>query len=102
MIRHILLMKFNDDTLSEQLCKIKESFLSLTDKISGVVSVEWGENDSPEEKNAGFTHCVIMTFRDEPTRRGYLHHPEHIALKKIFRPHLKDIIVFDYQCSRRK
>ncbi|HEC7758684.1 TPA: Dabb family protein [Salmonella enterica subsp. enterica serovar Muenchen] len=90
-------MKFNDNTPCEHLIDIQQGFQSLPDKISGVLSVEWGANNSPEGKNAGFTHCVIMTFIDEPTRVEYLHHPEHLILKNIFKPYLTDIIVFDYQ-----
>ncbi|GAL21185.1 stress responsive alpha-beta barrel domain protein Dabb [Vibrio maritimus] len=37
-----------------------------------------------------------MTFRDEAGRQNYLPHPEHNALKKVFRPILEDIVVFDY------
>ncbi|EBF0843337.1 Dabb family protein [Salmonella enterica subsp. enterica] len=100
MIRHVLLMKFNDDTPRNHLLAIQEGFQSIPDKISGVLSVEWGANNSPEGKSAGFTHCVMMTFMDEPTRVECLYHPEHLALKKIFRPYLADIIVFDYRFGR--
>ncbi|EHL5467390.1 Dabb family protein [Salmonella enterica subsp. houtenae serovar 44:z36,[z38]:-] len=100
MIRHILLMKFDDNTPRKQLSLIQAGFLSIPDVLSGVLSVEWGANNSPEGKNAGFTHCVMMTFMDESTRAEYLCHPEHLALKNIFRTYLTDIIVFDYQFGR--
>ncbi|HAS6410305.1 TPA: hypothetical protein I7256_22925, partial [Vibrio vulnificus] len=32
----------------------------------------------------------------ERLRQNYLPHVEHEALKQVFRPLLKDIIVFDY------
>ncbi|MFT5674302.1 MAG: hypothetical protein ACI808_000217 [Paraglaciecola sp.] len=51
---------------------------------------------SPENINKGFTHCIMMTFADEQGRDNYLPHPEHNALKKLFRPVLEDIIVLDY------
>ncbi len=57
---------------------------------------EWGENDSPEGKNQGLTHSVLMTFADEAGRQNYLPHPEHDALKQVFRPLLEDIVFFDY------
>ena len=75
---------------------MRAAFLAIPSKIEGVEAVEWGENDSPEDKNQGFTHCVLMTFTDEAGRNRYLPHPEHKALVAIFRPVLDDIIVLDY------
>jgi len=96
MIRHILFITFTDSTLPEQILAVRTAFLQIPDRIEGVTSVEWGINDSPEEKNAGFTHCVLMTFEDETARQRYLPHPAHDDLKAIFRPILRDIIVLDY------
>ncbi|WP_323078440.1 Dabb family protein, partial [Aeromonas hydrophila] len=42
------------------------------------------------------THSVLMTFADEAARQRYLPHPDHDALKAIFRPVLERIIVLDY------
>ncbi|HCP5933088.1 TPA: Dabb family protein [Escherichia coli] len=41
----------------------------------------------------------MMTFVNEAARQRYLPHPEHEALKNIFRPILNDIIVFDYDLT---
>ena len=97
MIRHILLIKFKESAEQAKITELKELFESMPDKIDGVVSVEWGVNDSPEGKNKGYTHSVLMTFSDEEGRRNYLPHPEHDALKQVFRPLLEEVIVFDYQ-----
>ncbi|EAA0892409.1 Dabb family protein [Salmonella enterica] len=100
MIRHVLLMKFHDDISHKKLSEIQKGFLSISDKVMGVLSVEWGTNSGPEGKNAGFTHCVMMTFMDEFTRAEYHYHPEYQVIKKLFRPYLADIIVFDYKFGR--
>ncbi len=97
MIRHILLIKFKVDSTSSDIEHIKGLFMAMPEKVEGVVSVEWGVNDSPEEKNQGYTHSVFMTFADEAGRENYLPHPEHEALKHVFGPLLDDIVVFDYQ-----
>ncbi|WGV97870.1 Dabb family protein [Vibrio sp. YMD68] len=96
MIRHILLIKFKDSSPCSEIEKLKGLFASMPEKVEGVVSVEWGINDSPEDKNKGYTHSVMMTFADEAGRQNYLPHPEHEALKQVFRPLLEDIVVFDY------
>lgn len=97
MIRHILLIKFKEDADPQQVDVLRNLFLAMPHKVEGVVDVEWGENDSPEHKNQGYTHSVVMTFADEAGRQNYLPHPEHNALKVVFRPLLDNVIVFDYQ-----
>ncbi|WP_235424277.1 Dabb family protein [Citrobacter koseri] len=96
MIRHILFITFTDSVLQEKIQAVRSAFLQISVRVEGVTSVEWGVNDSAEEKNAGFTHCVLMTFVDDAARQRYLQHPEHDDLKTIFRPILQDIIVLDY------
>ncbi|MDQ2076889.1 Dabb family protein [Marinimicrobium sp. ABcell2] len=97
MIRHILLIKFKSSAHPQKIEALQDLFESMPDKIEGVSAVEWGLNDSPEGKNKGFTHAVLMTFDDEEARQRYLPHPEHSALKEVFIPLLEDIVVFDYQ-----
>lgn len=96
MIRHILLITFIAEASPEAIDQVRSAFLHIPEHVEGVQAVEWGINDSPEGKNAGFTHCVLMTFRDEQARQHYLPHSGHEALKAIFGPVLSDIIVFDY------
>lgn len=99
MIRHILLIKFKKTAEAFQIEELRELFEMMPNKINGVLSVEWGLNDSPENLNQDFTHSVVMTFANEQGRQEYLTHPEHDALKEVFEPLLEDIIVFDYQTN---
>jgi len=96
MIRHILLIKFKDSSQLSEIEELKGLFESMPERVEGVESVEWGINDSPEGKNKGFTHSVLMTFADEAGRQNYLPHAEHEALRQVFGPLLEDIVVFDY------
>ena len=96
MIRHILLIKFKSDADPEKIEKVRGLFLAIPKKIAGITGVEWGLNDSPEGKNEGYTHVVLMTFANEAARQNYLPHPEHEILKADFGPLLEDIIVVDY------
>lgn len=96
MIRHILLIAFKPGTQPAQIDTVRNAFLAIPHQVSGVTVVEWGENDSPEGRADGFTHSVLMTFADEAARQRYLPHPDHDALKTIFRPVLERIIVLDY------
>ncbi len=97
MIRHILLFNFNDIACSTEIEKLRLLFESMPEKVEGVLEVEWGLGDSPENKNQGYTHSVLMTFANEAGRQNYLPHPEHEALKLVFGRLLGDLVVFDYQ-----
>jgi len=96
MIRHLLLIRFTTDATQQQIGKVETLFRGIPAKVDGVVSVEWGANNSPEGKNQGYTHAVLMTFADEAGRENYLPHPAHDTLRAIFKPLVEDIIVFDY------
>lgn len=97
MIRHILFIKFKDAAMQSDIDNLQALFASMPGKVEGVLTVEWGLNDSPENKNQGYTHCVQMTFANEQGRQNYLPHPAHNELKAVFAPLLEDIIVVDYQ-----
>jgi hypothetical protein len=96
MIRHIILIRFKSTAKIDEINELKASFESMPLKVEGVHSTEWGLNDSPEGKNKGYTHAVLMNFVDNAGRDNYLPHPEHDELKKIFGPILDDLVVFDY------
>ena len=96
MIRHIILIKFKSTAKINEINELKASFESMPLKVEGVHSVEWGLNDSPEGKNKGYTHAVLMNLVDDAGRDNYLPHPEHDELKKLFGPILDDLVVFDY------
>ena len=97
MIRHILLIKFKESVQASEIEDVQHLFQAIPNKVKGVMSVEWGLNDSPEGKNQGFTHSALMSFENEQGRQNYLPHPEHDSLKEVFVPLIEDIIVFDYQ-----
>jgi len=97
LIRHIILIKFKATAKTNEINELKASFESMPSKVEGVNSVEWGLNNSNEGKNKGYTHVVLMNFVDNAGRDNYLPHPEHVELKKIFKPILEELTVFDYK-----
>lgn len=102
MIRHILFIQFIEEATPEQIDEVEALFAAIPGKVDGVVATEWGLNDSPEGKNQNYTHAVMMTFADEAGRQNYLPHPEHDALRALFSPLVKDIIVLDYTVPNAK
>ncbi|WP_028535258.1 Dabb family protein [Paludibacterium yongneupense] len=96
MYRHVLLIRFHDSATPDDLAGLMRAFERMPERVAGLSAVEWGENDSPEGKNAGFSHCVLMTFADAAARDAYLPHPAHADLKRLFRPLLAELVVVDY------
>lgn len=95
-LRHVVLLKFKDNTPAEQIGRIEKAFGQLPSKIPTIVDFEWGTNNSPEGLADGFTHCFLVTFKDAKGREVYLPHPAHKAFVKVLMPHLDKVLVIDY------
>ncbi|MEX2591555.1 MAG: Dabb family protein [Anditalea sp.] len=96
LLRHVVLIKFNEMATPEDISQVEEAFGSLQDKIPEIKGYEWGINNSPEGINKGFTHCFLVTFESEEDREIYLPHPDHKAFVDVLSPHMEDVLVVDY------
>lgn len=96
LLRHVVLLKFKDESSPEDIQKVEEAFIALKDKISLIKDFEWGTNNSPEGLNKGLTHCFFVTFESEKDRDDYLPHPAHKEFVDLLLPHLDDVTVVDY------
>jgi len=99
LLRHVVMFKFKDGTSAVKLAEIEKAFCALPGKIDAIHGFEWGTDVSVEGKTMGFTHCFLVTFRDEAGRDIYLPHPAHEAFRAIMRPHLENVLVIDYWAS---
>ena len=96
VLRHVVSFKFKEDASDCEIKEVEKQFVALKDKIPGILSLEWGKNNSPEGLNKDFTHCFIVTFKDEKAREVYLPHPDHKAFVSILKPILDDVFVIDF------
>lgn len=96
LLRHVVLYKFKDNIAPAQVQEVVDAFCALPGKIDTVVGLEHGTNVSQEGKSEGFTHCFLVTFRDEAGREAYLVHPAHQAYVQLVRDRREKVIVFDY------
>jgi hypothetical protein len=76
-VKHIVVFKYKSTATPEQIEQVTTAFKALKGKIPGIVSLEYGTNNSPEKLNKGFTHVYLLTFTDAAARDAYLPHPEH-------------------------
>lgn len=95
-LRHVVMFKFKEAASDDQIKAIVKAFAALPEKIDAIAEFEHGTDVSVEQKAKGFTHCFIVTFRDEKGRDAYLPHPDHQAFVKQLLPILDDVLVFDY------
>ncbi len=95
-LRHTVFFRFKESSSKEDVDKVVDAFQQLPEKIEEIVGFEWGENNSPENLNDGFTHCFVLTFEDDAGREVYLPHAAHKAFGDVLRPHMADVFVIDY------
>jgi len=95
-LRHVVCFKFKADAKPEQVEGIVKAFAELPKKIDGITAYEAGTNNSPENLNKGFTHCFVVTFKDEKAREAYLPHAAHQEFVSQLKPILEDAFVIDY------
>jgi len=99
-LNHVVSFKFKSTATPEDIKKVEEAFQALKKKISQVESLEWGTNVSKENRDKGFTHCWILTFKNEKDRDSYIQHPEHAAFVKVALPSVDDVFVIDFWAKK--
>ena len=80
----------------EQIQAVEDAFRALKQKIPEIVTLEWGTNVSKEKHDKGFTHCFVLSFKNEKDRDAYLVHPDHKAFGKVLGPVMEDVFVIDF------
>jgi len=95
-VHHVVCFKFKSTASTQDIKQVEEAFAALKDKIPGIETIKWGTNVSKEQRNKGFTHCFILTFKSEKERDVYLEHPEHKAFGKLVGPVVDDVFVIDF------
>jgi hypothetical protein len=95
-LQHVVSFKFKSAASSDDIKKIETAFRALKEKIPQVTKLEWGTNVSKENLDKGFTHCFILTFKNEKDRDTYIAHPEHKEFVKLVGPVLEEAFVIDF------
>ncbi len=98
-VKHIALIKFKEGTSDDQIQKVFDDIMELSENVPGIEDYVSGPNSSPEGLNQGFTHGFIMTFTDAAARDAYLPHPEHERVKALVVPYVETVLVFDFEVS---
>lgn len=95
-LKHVVLLKFKEGTSEAQVKEVMDAFAAMKSKIDAIAGFEWGTDVSVENLSQGFTHCVVVTFKDAKARDEYLPHPAHEEFKKLAVPRIDKVLVVDY------
>ncbi len=95
-LQHVVCFKFKSSAAAADVKKVEEAFQALKKKIPQITALEWGTNVSKEQRDKGFTHCFLVTFKSEKDRDTYITHPEHKAFGGIVGPVIEDVFVIDF------
>ncbi len=96
VLRHVVMFGFRETASHAEIDEIIRRLVALKDLVPGIESLEWGENNSPEGKANGLSHCFLLTFASEAARDAYLPHPDHAAFSSFARPWIDRVTVIDY------
>ena len=96
MLRHLVLYIWKPETPADTLREIENAFRALPAKIPQVAEFEWGTDVSVQGLSRGYTHCFVISFASEADRDAYQAHPDHQAYIALSRPHVEQIMTFDY------
>ena len=95
-IEHILLLRWKEDASQEAIDNAMVEARTLKDKIPGIVDMSCGLNFS--ERSKGYTHGVVMRFRNRAALDAYYPHPEHQrVVQKFINPIRADAVIVDYE-----
>lgn len=96
MVEHILLMQWTREASQETIDNALAELRGLKDKIAGIVDLSCGANFSDRAK--GYTHGLVIRFRDRAALEAYFPHPEHQRVVQNFiNPIRADTVILDYE-----
>lgn len=95
-LRHIVLFQFKETSTPKDVDAIVAKFESLPGRIPEIIGFECGTDVGVENLSQGFTHGFVVTFENEKGREIYLPHPAHQEFVDLVKPHVKQVLVFDF------
>ena len=79
MIKHIVLLPFNNDVTQQQIDHLENGLKKITLELPEIHSLSFGKNCSSEGLEKGHSYGFVMEFNSVGDRDFYLKHPDHVA-----------------------
>ena len=80
MIRHIVLVKFEEHLGPSEVDDIFDELHAIEDQVDGIVSIMSGRSESPENIERGYMHGFVVDLQDWAALEAYQVHPAHKKL----------------------
>ncbi|CAL9231182.1 unnamed protein product [Arabidopsis halleri] len=98
--KHLVVVKFKEDTKVDEILKGLENLVSQIDTVK---SFEWGEDkESHEMLRQGFTHAFSMTFENKDGYVAFTSHPLHVEFSAAFTAVIDKIVLLDFPVAAVK
>jgi len=96
MIEHIVLFRWTETASKEAVENVITELRGLKSKIPGIVDLSCGANFCDRAK--GYTHGLVVRFKDRASLDAYGPHPEHQrVVQNLIKPIAADILALDYE-----
>jgi hypothetical protein len=97
MVEHILLMRWQEQASQEAIDRAMAGLRGLKEQVPGIVDLSCGLNFS--ERAKGYTHGLVIRFKDRAALDAYFPHPEHQrVVQTLINPIRADTLILDYEC----
>ncbi len=101
MIQHLVYFKFKPEVTDAKIFALLDQLAALKKDMPSMLHYSRGVNCSIENLNKGFTHAMMMTFKNAAGRDEYINHSEHKRVAAEITLHLvnglESAIVIDYE-----
>jgi hypothetical protein len=96
MIEHVVLFRWAETASEEAKATAMTELRSLKGKIPGIIDLSCGTSFCDRAK--GYTHGLVVRFKDRAALQAYGPHPEHQRVVQNFiDPVRADVLVVDYE-----
>ncbi|KAF3621941.1 putative tRNA dimethylallyltransferase 2-like, partial [Capsicum annuum] len=92
--KHLVLVKFKEDVVVEDILKELEKLAHGTDLIKSFV---WGKDtESHEMLTQGYTHAIIMTYNSKEDYEACISHPKDVDFAALFVTVIEKAVVLNF------
>lgn len=96
MLEHIVLFKWQENASAEAIAEAIVALQEMKGKIPSIVDLSCGENFC--DRARGYTHGLVVRFRDREGLEEYQTHPIHQDIvEKLIKPIIDEILAVDYE-----
>jgi hypothetical protein len=95
MLKHVVFMKFKEETTEAQIADLEQSLGALPASISEIKLYEFGRDIIHSERSYDF--CLVSAFENLDALKRYQVHPDHVVVLNKVREMCSSILAVDFE-----